>query len=114
MTTISGLLDSSLLGSTLTPEQQAAQALLGGAAGTSAGARQTPAQGAEAALVGLSAAAARAGSAAGAQAATQVPSATIASLLVSAVAAEISSPGPTAASVYSLLSASETYLLTRA
>ena len=63
--------------------------------------------------MGLSGAA-TAGSAGATQAALCVPSAAIASQLVSAMAAEIRTAGPTAASVYSLLSASETYLLTRA
>ena len=106
-------MDPSLLGATLTPGQQAEQALLGGVAGTTAGSSQIPSQEGEAALVGLSGAA-NAGSSGITQVAPKVPSAAIASQLVSAMAAEISAAGPTAASVYSLLSASETYLLTRA
>jgi hypothetical protein len=112
MSAISGPIDTPLPSAALAPEQQVEQAVLGGGSGPTTG-TSGPDQGLDAALVGLSGAAV-AGSGGAGQASVQIPSPSLASQLVSAMAAEISAAGPSAASVYSLLSAGETYLLTRA
>jgi hypothetical protein len=99
---------SSVTGTSETPQQQAEAALLGATANETAG--ETPQQSAAATLVDLSPATSavpselRAG---------EAPNLVAASALVSSLVEQIGSSGSTAANAYQLLSASATYSLTK-
>lgn len=113
MTSVTGADGTPPSGAALTPQQQAELGLLGG--NTSApltSPNETAQQEADAALVDLSPAS-TAPSVSAALAAGATPEEAEASALVSQLASDISASGPTAASIYSQLSASATYSLTK-
>jgi hypothetical protein len=113
MSSITGTDNSALTGTALSPQQQAEMALFGGGTATpSVSSGETSEQQANAALVDLSAASTV--PSLGSQLANgATPQEAEASELVSSLAADISSSGSGAASIYSQLSAYATYALTK-
>lgn len=111
MSAISGVGDPSLQGATLTPQQQAEEALLGGSpSGLLPGA--TPQQQADAALVDLSDASTAAGNL-GAALSGGPASLSEAGALVDQLTAEVTAQGAGAANAFKLLSATAAYSLTK-
>ena len=113
MSSITSTGNSALTGAALSPQQQAELALFGGGtASPPVSSSETPDQQADAALVDLSAAS-TAPSLGSELAAGATPREAEASELVSSLAADISSSGSSASSIYSQLSAYATYALTK-